>query len=649
MNAQQRNRHAALLKATGYEDGPALTVQSTDGDIPHGRELSISWLTGTVMTGLTSVLLMGAALFVSFQGQDTFSTAYEALQIANPPKPISPTNLQIKTNRVRPIAKPKSELETIEATIKETVDGRDIIKKQPFSRLRATLATAATSLSDDVPAYDPVALIAATQPLDGDTNVSTNIYGAEVEGEVSIKLASLPLTQPPPRAISDQVAADFVRTTVEGAYVEADTNALAYAPADASIHELSATPTDAMITGVAENLTAVPKTTLPGQGLGRTERLLTLREPSSLEETLKKNGFTADMIAMITGTLRNVYPSTNLPAGARLRILFGPSRSSESLIPYRMSIYIHDNATDKDRHAATVALTDRGQYVLATEPPQITFPEEDTEEINVANLPSIYRSIWETGRKHDLDDDTIQRIVAMYAYDLDLNKKIAPGDSIEILQTPPDATGHQDLLYVGLRLGTTLKELFRFRSDDGKVDFFDPSGESGKRFLTRRPLQGGGVVRSSFGWRVHPIFRKSILHTGVDLASKSGTPIYAAGDGVVEKAGWTNGYGKYVMIKHVNGFETGYGHMSRIADTTQPGTYVRQGQIIGYVGSTGNSTGPHLHFEILINGNFVDPLSVKLPRDKSLPSQFQQQFAQTVAQIRDLMTRDAAPITVASN
>src|SRR5690606_20157550 len=150
----------------------------------------------------------------------------------------------------------------------------------------------------------------------------------------------------------------------------------------------------------------------------------------------------------------------------------GPSRSSESLIPYRMSIYIHDNATDKDRHAATVALTDRGQYVLATEPPQITFPEEDTEEINVANLPSIYRSIWETGRKHDLDDDTIQRIVAMYAYDLDLNKKIAPGDSIEILQTPPDATGHQDLLYVGLRLGTTLKELFRFRSDDGKVDFF---------------------------------------------------------------------------------------------------------------------------------------------------------------------------------
>ena len=651
MNAQQRNRHAALLKATGYEDGPALTVQSTDGDIPHGRELSISWLTGTVMTGLTSVLLMGAALFVSFQGQDTFSTAYEALRITHPPvTPASPTNLQIKTNRTRPVAQTRSELETIEATIKESVDGRDIIKKQPFSRLRATLATAATSLSDDVPAYDPVALIASTQPLDeSGADVSTNIYGAEVEGEVSIKLASLSLTQPPPRAISDQTAADFVRTTVEGAYVEADSSALAYAPTEGSIHELAASPTDAVITGVAENLTVLPKTTLPSDALGRTERLLTLKEPSSLEETLKKNGFTPDMIGMIAGTLRNVYPSTNLPSGARLRILFGPSRMSETLIPYRMSIYIHDAASNKDRHAATVALTDRGQYVLATEPPQITFPDEDTEEINVSNLPSIYRSIWETGRKHDLDDDTIKRIVAMYAYDLDLNKKISAGDSIEILQTPPDANGHQDLLYVGLRLGSTLKELFRFRTDDGKVDFFDPSGETGKRFLTRRPLQGGGVVRSSFGWRVHPIFHKSILHTGVDLASSTGTPIYAAGDGVVEKAGWTNGYGRYVMIKHVNGFETGYGHMSRIADTTQPGTFVRQGQVIGYVGSTGNSTGPHLHFEILINGNFVDPLSVKLPRDKSLPSQYQQRFAQSVAQIRDLMNRDAAPVTIASN
>jgi murein DD-endopeptidase MepM/ murein hydrolase activator NlpD len=649
VNAAQRNRHAALLKATGYEDCPALTVQSTDGDIPHGRELSMSWLTGTVMTGLTSVLLMGAALYVSFQGVNTFSTAYEALQVATAPTPPTPSNLGGKTNRVRPVAQQRSELETVEATVKEAVDGRDMVKKEQFSRLRATLATAATQLSDGIPDYDPVALLADSDSGPDDSSlVNTDIYGAEVEGEVSIKLASLPLTVAPPRAISDQSAADYVRGAMESAYVESDPTALAYAPDDGSLHDLGAVDSgDAVIKGVAENVTAMPKTTLPGAGPGRSERLLTIREAAPLEDTLKKNGFTANNISAITATLRNVYPSTNLPAGARLRILFGSWSNSDTLIPFRMSIYIHDDATNTDRHAATVSITDKGQYVLATEPPKIVFPEEDTEEINVANLPSIYRSIWETGRKHDLSDPTIKHILAMYAYDLDLTKKISPGDSIEILQTPPDAQGHQELIYVGLKLGTTLKELFRFRTDDGKVDFFDPDGETGKRFLTRRPLQGGGKVTSPFGYRIHPIFHTRILHTGVDLAAPKGTPIYASGDGVVEKAGWSSGYGNLVLIKHVNGFETAYGHMSKI-DTTV-GAHVRQGQVIGLVGATGDATGPHLHFEIRINGNYVDALSVKLPRDKSLPAQYQQRFAETVTQIRDLMQRDPAPVTVATN
>jgi murein DD-endopeptidase MepM/ murein hydrolase activator NlpD len=132
------------------------------------------------------------------------------------------------------------------------------------------------------------------------------------------------------------------------------------------------------------------------------------------------------------------------------------------------------------------------------------------------------------------------------------------------------------------------------------------------------------------------------------LASPSGTPIYASGDGVVEKAQWVSGYGRYVELKHVNGYETAYGHMSRIADGMKPGIKVRQGQIIGYVGSTGNSTGNHLHFEIKVNGRFVDPLSVKLPRDHSLPAQDSGAFKQTIAQINDLMSRDAAPIQVAT-
>jgi murein DD-endopeptidase MepM/ murein hydrolase activator NlpD len=659
VNPAQRNRTLALVRA-GFEDGPALTVASTDGEIPQGRELSFAWLTGTVMTGLTSVLLMGAALYVSFQGQDTFSTAYEALQIVTNDTETA-TDLINKTNRIRPVTQTRSETEVVEASIRETVDGRDLIKKQPFERIRATLATAATALSEDVPAYDPASLIDSTQPImNPDDNANTDIYGGAVEGEVQIKTGALPATLVPPKVINDQMAEAFVRQTLDNFFSEGgddvdvngtDTGAgvLAYAnePTN-SLHDLGVVD-DGGLGGVAENVSVLPKTTTADQaGLGRTERILTVKEPTSIEDMLKKNGFTQDMIDAISATLKNVYPDPTLPAHARLRILFGASRTSDTLIPYRLSIYVHDDATNTDKHAATVALTDRGSYVLGLAPSEITFPEEDTEEVNVSNLPSVYRAIWETARKHDIPDEITKRIVAMYAYDVDLNKKISPGDSIEVLETEKDADGKQDLLYVGLKLGSTLRQLYRFRTDDGAVDFYDPDGETGKRFLTRRPLSGGGRLASRFGWRVHPIFHTRKLHTGVDLASPRGTPIYAAGDGVVERAGWSSGYGNFTLLKHVNGYETGYGHQSKIV--VKAGDHVRQGQIIGYVGSTGNSTGNHLHFEIRINGNFVDPLSVKLPRDHALPAQDDDAFHQTIAQIKDLMKRDgdAAPVQVAA-
>lgn len=650
VNPAQRSRNAAL-KTSGYEDCPALTVQSTDGEIPHGRELSFAWLTGTVMTGLTSVLLMGAALYVSFQGQDTFSTAYEALQIITEQADETAAGPKAKGDRVRPVAKTRSEREIVEASIRENVNGRDMIRKQPFVRIRATLATAATALSEDVPAYDPVAILEANEPIvaaEGDAGANPSIYGAEVEGEVSIKLAAMPMSLVPPRAISDSTAAEFVRLTVENLFGEGDGDFLAYASTNASVRDLGRVGASTAAAGVAENVTVLPKTTsAEDAGLGRSERILSVREEGPLADILLKNGFTEQMVGMVAVTLKNVLPSMRMPKGARLRILFGPSRNSETLIPFRMSIYFPDKS-GAPRHAATAALTDRGNYVLGLAPTEIAFPEEDTEEINVANLPTVYRSIWETARKHDVDDETTKRIVAMFAYDVDLTRKISAGDSIEVLQTEANAEGHKELLYVSLKLGSTVRELFRFRTQDGTTDFYDPSGETGKRFLTRRPLKGGGNLRSRFGMRVHPIFKSRRMHSGIDLAAPTGTPIYASGDGIVERAQWVSGYGRYVGLKHVNGFETAYGHMNKIADGIKPGTRVRQGQIIGYVGSTGNSTGPHLHFEIKVNGRVVDPLSVKLPRDKSLPAQNEKAFRQTIAQIRDLMQRDAAPITVAS-
>ena len=644
MNAMQRNRHSALLKAAGYEDAPALDPNATEGKMPAGREISFSWLAGVVMTGLTSLLLMGGGLYVSFQGQDTFATAVDALP-AEAVLATSESSLVEKTKRVKPVALTRSELETVEASIREDVEGRSIIRKQPFSRLKATLATSATSLTEDIPAYDPVALLNSVQAESDDAVlVSTEIYGANVDGELEVSNTPLSLSQVPGRRLSDTRAKDSARQAIVDLFGESsDVAYLSYASVDSSIRDLGVVD-QANLPGVVENMTVVPKTASEEtEGIGRSERIVTIKQTEPLREVLLRNGFTPSMIDAILVTMQNVYPRTDLPVGARLRILFGPSRIAETVTPYRLSIYV------SDVHVATVALTDKGRYVLATKPPDIVFPEEDTEEVNVNNLPTIYRSIWETGRKHGLPDDEIEHIVRLYAYDLDLSKRIEAGDNIELLQTVPDEAGNQDLLYVSLQIGNSKREFFRFRSQDGGVDFFDSDGQTGKRFLTRRPLEGGGTrISSRFGYRKHPIFGTYKLHTGVDLSAPYATPIYASGDGVIEKAQWMSGYGRYVMIRHVNGYETGYGHMSKIAPGIEPGVRVRQGQVIGYVGSTGTSTGNHLHFEIKINGRYVDPLSVKLPRDKSLPASAQREFEQTIAQIRDLMSRDPSPITVAS-
>jgi len=636
------------LSLSGWTDEHALTLNSTQGEHPHGRELSFAWLTGTVMTGLTSVLLMGAALYVSFEGQDTFSTAYEALQLINSETDDMSSQRNTKGDRLRPITLTKSDYELVDASIRELTGDRSLIRKQSFVRIRATLATAATALAADIPDYDPVAVLEASDQ--SSTQVATanpEIYGADIDGEVSIKTSPLPRGLTPGRAITDAKAAQFTRETVENLFAEgggAGLVAAAYSATESGVRDLGIVV--AGLSGVAENVTVLAKTSARDSHLGRAERIVTMREAGALKDTLLKNGFDERTYPMLSASLTNVIPSTLMPRNARLRILMGPSRTSDTLIPYRLSIYFTDEASGAIRHAATAALTDRGTYVLGLAPPDVEFPEEDTEEVNVNNLPTLYRAIWETARKHDVDDATTRRIVAMFAYDVDLSKRISAGDSIEILQTNPDGSGLSELLYVALKTGGTSRELYRFRMDDGSVDFYDPEGETGKRFLTRRPVKGGGRLVSRFGYRIHPIFKTRKLHTGSDFAAPLGTPIYAAGDGIVERAQWVSGYGKFVQLKHVNGFETAYAHMSRIADGLQPGMPIRQGQIVGYVGSTGNSTGNHLHYEIRVNGRPVDPLSVKLPRDKALPPQYEASFMQTVAQVRDLMQRPAAPALV---
>ncbi len=302
---------------------------------------------------------------------------------------------------------------------------------------------------------------------------------------MTVKEASLNVDIAPPTAINDQLAAEYVRTTVEGAFSGTDSIALAYAPENVpGLRELSVVSDG--FTSVAQNVSIVPKAPASTNESARTERIISVKQTAPIGDVLAKNGFTEQMVAAIERTMRSVNPSTEVREGFRMRILFGLESDTETQIPYLLSLYNGD-----ERHLVTVARTDQGRYVLGAPPPGIDLPDEDTEEINVANLPSLYRSIYETGRKLDLKDGTIERIVAMFAYDLDLTKKISPGDQIQMLQTEPDADGDKELLYIGLQLAGTERHMYRFQTEDGVVDFFDENGQTGKKILDA----------ASTGWR----------------------------------------------------------------------------------------------------------------------------------------------------
>src|SRR5581483_9401270 len=254
--------------------------------------------------------------------------------------------------------------------------------------------------------------------------------------------------------------------------------------------------------------------------------------------------------------------------------------------------------------------------------------------------------------RNNVPRPVIEDLIRMYSFGVDFDRKVQAGDYFEVLYAgnddAPGGESRNEVLFAMLTLGGETKKLYRFQSpDDGLVDYYDDAGKSAKKFLVRKPV-AAGIMRSGFGLRGHPILGYVKMHTGVDWAAPMGTPIYAAGNGVVEKEGWESGYGKFILIRHTNGYETAYGHLSAYARGAQEGAHVRQGQVIGFVGSTGLSTGSHLHFEIRINGRFVDPMRIKLPRGRELHATMIAAFQQERERIDNILARKPSRVAAAT-
>jgi murein DD-endopeptidase MepM/ murein hydrolase activator NlpD len=372
---------------------------------------------------------------------------------------------------------------------------------------------------------------------------------------------------------------------------------------------------------VPENVTLLPKTKDQVTGGNPTgERLHLVKKGDSIASILHDQGATPDEAKAIAAVLGARGRDGALKEGEKLKILMAPAGPGQRLQPYRV-IVANDTSVE-----AVAALSDLGKYVAVDVQSMNTVAETadtgDDDSDDDGSGVRLYQSIYETALRNKVPASVIEDMIRIYSYDVDFQRKVQPGDSFDVFYAGEDegsaVTDKNEVLFASLTVGGETKKFYRFQTpDDSVVDYYDEGGKSAKKFLVRKPVNEA-VMRSGFGVRLHPIFGDNRMHTGVDWATAFGTPIFAAGNGVVEKAERESGYGKYIMVKHNNGYETLYGHMSAFAKGMEPGKQVRQGQVIGFVGSTGHATGPHVHYEILINGRRVDPMRIKLPRGRSL-------------------------------
>ena len=235
---------------------------------------------------------------------------------------------------------------------------------------------------------------------------------------------------------------------------------------------------------------------------------------------------------------------------------------------------------------------------------------------------TISESLFSDGIKNDVSSDILVKIISLFSFDLDFQRDIRVDTVVsisyefdEIVET--GRLEYNDIKYASIIIDGKQLEYFKFITDDGYVDYFNREGKNVKKSILKTPLDGARIS-SNFGMRKHPISGFNKMHKGVDFAAPTGTPIYAGGNGIVEYVGRNGGYGKYIRISHNNGYKTAYAHLSNYKKGISKGVRVNQGEVIGYVGSTGNSTGPHLHYEIIYQNKHINPLKLKLPSGKIL-------------------------------
>jgi murein DD-endopeptidase MepM/ murein hydrolase activator NlpD len=598
---------------------PPLWVDGGIGGVIDRRRVSVHWFSGIVLTGLCGAALMGGAVFTALDGETSFASVPERfegmLRSALGGGPDRPSSR--KGDRLPTYSEPAVVRQVIRVTTTTRIGNREIVRVRPFVRVAGNLSLSVSELSAHIPPFNPQRMLAESASDIVPDAATAAAPDAEVSFITRDLAGLLPRVQLAVSTPVDEVLADvrqavnWTGSTNRMAVPNLPGTRLAYAT-EGQIDPYAGF--EARI--VPQNITLLAKTTKEATGGNPwNERVVVPKKDETVLGILRGLGATPEEAKAIVDLLGLRGLGGQIKDGSKLRVLLAPTDGRRQK-PIRV-IVASESAVE-----AVVAFSDLGKYVsvdVRNANSEIG-PASDDDEDNGTGV-RLYESIYETALRDQMPRPVIEDLVRIYSYDVDYQRKVQPGDSFEVLYAAEDEAGGIDraeVMFAELTVGGDTKKFYRFQTpDDGTVDYYDETGKSAKKFLVRKPI-GVGTMRSGFGFRRHPILGYTKIHTGIDWNAPYGTPVFAAGNGIVEKADWESGYGKYIRIRHNNGYETAYGHLTAYARDIQEGVRVRQGQVIGFVGSTGLSTGAHVHYEIMVNGRFVDPMRIKLPRGRSL-------------------------------
>ncbi|CAN7739916.1 M23 family metallopeptidase [Neorhizobium sp. LjRoot104] len=609
------------------------------------REISLRWLAGTFLVGVTSCTMMGYALFAAVEGRQQLAIPAEAMIASGeePPHETSRKGDRVVEARITARAADKAILK-VPVVMREA--GVDVVRPESFSLVRMSLASN-YKLQEDYPRFDPLAIFADGTSAEPPESRVSAIYSSDIASEISLKITPFPgsgggLSK------SDEMSTDEVEQDIRfnGALLASVTSASDSTyrvdpQRFADLPEISPDITGSLTARVIEEnvSTSFPEAYDP-TAPEFADDVIPSRRKQTISELLSANGYDAAGVAGLVDVIQSRLGTNKLGEEDALRV--GIFQFGEMARIVRISVY------RSGEHRLTLAMNDLNRLVTGTEPEMNdeVFAAMNQQPATVSgprDKQTIYDGIFRAALSYGMTREMVTQVLRLVAAKVDLQATTKSTDKLEaffsIVDEQGKATAQSELLYIRARFGDTVTAFYRFQDPKTKaVDYYDSDGKGLRPLLLRTPVPNARLT-SNFGGRMHPILGYAQAHTGTDLAAPQGSPIMAAGDGIVEKAGWAASYGNQTIIRHANGYISSYSHQSGIAKGIKEGVRVAQGQIIGFVGSTGRSTGSHLHYELTVNGTRVDAMKTRLPQVKDLVGDIYEQFNSDRQRIDGLLNR----------